>query len=121
LVYLPALGRTDVPGKRRESFEGVVSSDGDHLRRSGRRWRSKVGHKVSQRKVYFVSDGGDDRRPRIEDRPRDPLFVEGPKVLARPSTPADDYDIDVGSRIQRFYRPLDLESGAVTLDFGRRE
>ncbi|MPM76558.1 hypothetical protein SDC9_123557 [bioreactor metagenome] len=60
------------------------------LRRVGGGGRPHVRYEIGNRHVRLMAHGGDHRQVRIENGPRNPLVVKGPKVLHRPAATARD-------------------------------
>src|SRR5881394_3927811 len=67
---------------------------GDYLSCRRRCRCALVGHEIGDRKICFVADRGNNWDRRSAYRPRDRLFVKGPKIFDRATTPADDDYID---------------------------
>ena len=51
----------------------------------------KIGDEIANREINFVSDGGDDRHAKIDNRTRDNLFVELPQIF-HAAAAARDHD-----------------------------
>ena len=65
----------------------------DDPRRGARRRRPHVRGEVRDRDVRLVAHGADHGRGEGDDRPRDPLVVEGPQVLEGPAAAGEDRDV----------------------------
>jgi len=76
-----------------QRFANVFRIRHSQLRRVRRRCGAQIGHKVRNRHIRFVPDGGYDRDVRIIDRARDPLIIKRPQVLDRTAAAAGNDEI----------------------------
>ena len=56
----------------------------------GRRRRAKIRDKIRNRKIGFVTDGGNHRNQRIANRPRDSFVIKRPQIFHRAAAAPDD-------------------------------
>src|SRR5216684_1842844 len=88
LDYLPH------PPRHVIELRAELALGADHdLRGGGRRRRAQVGYEVADGEVGLVSDRGDRRDGAVSHRASHRFFVEGPQVLERSPSTADQKDI----------------------------
>src|SRR5262249_44729677 len=83
--------------------------------------RSKIGDKVADGEVHFVTNCGDHRLFRPDDGTRDAFFIEWPQVFHRPATTRDDDDIDIRRPAEVIDAFHHLNRCAVTLNLGWKD
>src|SRR5215207_9432884 len=86
-------GGADAASQAIDARDEVIVPSHDHLRRRRRRWCADVGHEVGDGDVGLMANGGNRRDWTAGDRAGDDLFIEGPEILDRSTTAADDDDV----------------------------
>src|SRR5262252_6985804 len=86
-------GRAQTPMETVDPPDEIVLGGDDDLGGGRGSGRSPVRHEIRDGDIAFVAHGRDDWNGRTRYRPRDDLFVEGPKILNRSPAPRHDDDV----------------------------
>ena len=106
---------------RINAVQQFAAGTDDHLGSGGRRRGAKVGYKIGDRDIRLVADRRNHRNGALGNGAGDVLFIKGPEVFERTSTPGQNNQLGPVVRPEVRQPPTDIIDRAQTLHPGREE